>query len=205
MTIAILYALDIKIVYRLRVRVRLGTRLLYILSFDSMSNAAVQSRPKFQKKMKKGAKETSLLAVDPAEIAIPADGDDVGKEHAVLQREKGKVDGLDKRPDHPVGLESGPPGLLEALRGRGALHGGHAAEEDANHGGGKDGLVNEDAGEDFGALVGKGDAAGEKVEPGSGGRSKYGFLLFLCNVSNLGPCWLKRLQIRLKGVNSPPP
>ncbi len=117
----------------------------------------------------------SLLAVDPAEIAVPADGDDIGKEHAVLQGQECKVDGLDKGPDHPVGLEGGPPGFLEALLGGGALHGGHAAEEDANHGGGEDGLVDEDAGEGLDALVGEGDAAGEEVEPGSGGRAKDDF------------------------------
>lgn len=64
---------------------------------------------------------------------------------------------------------------MEALLGRGALHGGHAAEEAGNHGGRKDGLVDKDAGEGLGALVGKGDAAGEKVEPSGGGRAKDDF------------------------------
>lgn len=114
-----------------------------------------------------------LFAIDPAQIAVPANGNDIGEEHAVLEREKGKVNGLDKGPDHPVGAEGGPPGLLEALLGRITLHGGHAAEEDGNHGGRKDGLIDKDAGEGLDALVGRGDAAGEKVEPGGSGRTKY--------------------------------
>lgn len=47
----------------------------------------------------------SLLAVHPAEVAVPADGDDVGKQDSVLERQECEVDGLDKRPHHPVGLE----------------------------------------------------------------------------------------------------
>lgn len=109
-----------------------------------------------------------LFAVDPAQVAVPSDGDDVGKEHAVLEGQEGKVDGLDKGPDHPVGAEGGPPGLLEALLGAGALHGGHAGEEDGDHGGREDRLVDEDAGHGLDALVGEGDAAGEEVEPGGG-------------------------------------
>lgn len=110
-------------------------------------------------------RQNKLLAVDPAQVAVPANGDNVGKEHTVLQRQEGKVDGLHKRPDHPVGAEGGPPGLLEALLDAGALHGGHAAEEDTNHGRGKDGLVDKDAPEGLDALIGEGDPASEEIEP----------------------------------------
>lgn len=44
------------------------------------------------------------LAVDPAQVAIPANGNNIGKQDAVLERQKGEIDHLHKRPDHPVGL-----------------------------------------------------------------------------------------------------
>ena len=90
----------------------------------------------------------------------------------MLQGEEGEVDELDERPDHPVGLERRPPRLLEALLGAGALHGGHAAEEDANHDGREERLVAADAGERLEARVAQVDAAGQDAEPRRGDGSK---------------------------------
>lgn len=86
----------------------------------------------------------------------------------MLERQEGEVDHLDKGPDHPVGLEGRPPRLLQALLGAGSLHGGHAAEERADHNGGKDELVAGDAGEHLDALVPRVDVAGQEAEPGGG-------------------------------------
>ena len=110
-----------------------------------------------------------LLSVDPAEVAVPANGDDVGEQDPVLQRQVGEVDELHKRPDHPVGPQRRPPVLLEPLLGAGALHGGHAAQEDADHDRGEGALVAADAGEGLEArAAGDDDLARKQVEPGRG-------------------------------------
>lgn len=90
----------------------------------------------------------------------------------MLQRQEGEVNRLHKGPDHPVGLERGPPGRLELLLGAVALHGGHAAEEDTDHDRREGELVSGDAGNCRKALVGRVDAAGQKVEPCCGSRTK---------------------------------
>lgn len=114
----------------------------------------------------------SLLAIDPAEVAVPANGYDIGKQDAMLKRQEGKVDCLNNGPHQPVGLQGRPPRLLEALFGTGTLHGGHAAEESANHDGSKQRLVASDAGESFNSRVPKVDIASQESEPGCGDRAK---------------------------------
>lgn len=108
----------------------------------------------------KYSQTSALLAVDPAEVAVPADGDNVGKQDSVLERQEGKVDGLHKRPHHPVGLQGRPPSLLEALLGTVSFHGSHAAEEHANHDGCKQGLVAGNAGKSFDSRVSEANVAG---------------------------------------------
>lgn len=120
------------------------------------------------KRQKLSQKRPPLLVVDPAQVTVPANGHNIGKQHTVLQGQEGKVDHLDKGPDHPVCLERGPPCGLELLLRAAALHGGHAAEEDADHDGGEGELVAGNAGHGGEALVGRVDAAGEEVEPGGG-------------------------------------
>lgn len=115
------------------------------------------------------------LAVDPAEVAVPADGDDVGKHDAMGQGHVGEVDELDERPDTPVSLEGRPPRRLELLLGAGALHGGHAAEEDADHDGGEAALVDGHAGEGGEPRVGRVDAACDEVEPSGSHRAEDAF------------------------------
>lgn len=88
----------------------------------------------------------------------------------MLQGQEGEVDHLDKGPDHPVGLKGGPPGGIKLLDGAVALHGGHAAEEDADHDGREGELVACDARDRLEALVGWADATGQEAEPGGGGR-----------------------------------
>lgn len=142
-----------------------------------------QKQTEEKKKESKRDKVGSLAAVDPAQITVPADGHDIGKEDTVLEGQEGKVDGLHKRPNHPVGAEGRPPHLLEALRGTGTLHGGHAAQKGANGDGRKQALVNDDAGGCLDTLVGKGDTTGEEVEPGSGSRTKNDFIFVKLDVS----------------------
>lgn len=112
------------------------------------------------------------LAVDPAEVAVPSDGDNVGKQDAVLKRQKGKVDGLNKGPHQPVCLEGGPPRRLQTLLCARSLHGGHAAEEGTNHDGGKQGLVAGNTGERLYPWVSERDVAGQESEPCRGDRAE---------------------------------
>lgn len=119
----------------------------------------------------------SLLAIDPAEVAVPANGYDIGKQDAMLKRQEGKVDCLNNGPHQPVGLQGRPPRLLEALFGTGTLHGGHAAEESANHDGSKQRLVAGDAGESFNSRVPEVDVASQESEPGCGDRAKDAYAL----------------------------
>lgn len=100
----------------------------------------------------------AALAVHPAEVAVPTNGDDVGKQQTVLQRQEGEVDKLHGRPEHPVGLESRPPGRFKAFRGAFALHGGHAAEEDSNHDGSKQQLVSRHTRRRLDPSIPEGDA-----------------------------------------------
>lgn len=151
------------------------------------------------------------LAVHPAEVAVPANGDDIGKQQAVLQRQEGEVDKLDKRPQHPVGLQSRPPGGVEALLGAFALHGGHAAQEDSNHDGSEERLVGRHARQRLNTGISEGDATGEEAQPGGCNRAKN-----TCNrlvrkekFFNLnGPenwvlCWLaKRREVVMVGLGS---
>lgn len=112
------------------------------------------------------------LAVHPAEVAVPANGDDIGKQQTVLQRQEGEVDKLHKRPEHPVGLESRPPSGVEALLGAFALHGGHAAEEDSNHDGSEERLVGRHSRQRLDTGISKGDATGQETQPGGCNRPK---------------------------------
>lgn len=114
----------------------------------------------------------AALAVDPAEVAVPANGDDIGKQQTVLQRQEGKVDKLHRRPQHPVGLEGRPPGLVEALLGALALHRGHAAEEDADHDGSKQQLVSRHARQRLDSGIPEADATGQEAQPGRSNRAK---------------------------------
>lgn len=88
----------------------------------------------------------------------------------MLQGQECEIDGLDERPNHPVGLESRPPRLLKSFFGAGTLHGGHAAEESTDHDRGKEGLIAEDTSSGLDSSVGKVDIASQESEPcGSNG------------------------------------
>lgn len=113
-------------------------------------------------------------AVEEAEVAVPADADKVDKQDAVVQRDELEVDELDERPDQVVGLEGGQVALGELVGGRAALHGGHAAEEDADHGGREDALVDGHARQDLGVLIAQHHAPLQELEPRRGGRAEYG-------------------------------
>lgn len=107
--------------------------------------------------------------IHPAQVAVPSNRDDIGKQKPVLEGQESEVDKLDKGPDHPVGLEGGPPGLVEPLLGARAFHGGHAAEEDTDHDGSKAQLIASDAGK--GLEMGSardGDSTSQEGEPSGG-------------------------------------
>lgn len=90
----------------------------------------------------------------------------------MLQRQKREIYRLNKRPHHPVGLESWPPRLFETLLGASTLHGGHAAEENTDHDWGEEGLVAEDTSSGLNSSVGKVDVAGQESEPSGSNRAK---------------------------------
>ena len=71
-----------------------------------------------------------LLAVQVAEVAVPAQRDNIDDENSVVQWNQLEVDSLDKRPHHPVLCQSGPVALLQLLLWTCTLHDGHAAQED---------------------------------------------------------------------------
>lgn len=87
-----------------------------------------------------------------------------------------EVDQLHERPDQVVGLQGGQVALLELLLRRAALHGGHAAEEDADHGGREDALVDGDARHDLGVLVAEDDPALQELEPGRRDGAEHGYV-----------------------------
>lgn len=118
----------------------------------------------------------SLGAVEEAQVAVPADADNVNKEQSVLQRHKGKVDGLHGGPDVVVARQGGAVVFVELLLGVGPLKDGHGGEEDADHDGGEDALVAGDAGDGLDCWVAVDDVAGEEVEPccGDGAEDDWG-------------------------------
>lgn len=113
------------------------------------------------------------LAVDPAQITVPPNGNNVGEENAVLQRQKREVDSLNERPHHPVGLESRPPRLFKTLLGASALHGSHAAKERTDHDWGEEGLIAEDASSGLNSSVGKIDVACQESKPSGSNGAKH--------------------------------
>lgn len=110
----------------------------------------------------------SFRAVERAEEAVPPDTDHVDEQQAVLQRDQGKVEGLDGGPNQPVGRQRGPVALFKLGLGAGALEGGHGGEEDTNHDGGEDELVGGDAANGGGGGAAEVDVAREEAEPGRG-------------------------------------
>lgn len=115
-----------------------------------------------------------LLAVDPAQIAVPANSYYIRKEQTELERHNSKVDCLDSRPHHPVCLEGRPPRLLYALLSIGAFQLGHAAEKHANHDGCKNRLVDRDAGDCLDLLALENDPTSQKAVPERSDRPKDG-------------------------------
>lgn len=109
-----------------------------------------------------------LLAVQETEVRVPANADDVDKEHTVVKRDKLEVHHLDKRPEHVVGRERRLVVLVELLLDRATLECGHGGQEDADHNGGKNTLVNRDASEHLGVLILEDDVVLQELEPGCG-------------------------------------
>lgn len=109
--------------------------------------------------------EMGLLGADQAEVRVPADRNGVDGEHAVLQRHELEVDHLYKGPDHPVGLQRVPVGLLELLLGRGTFEHSHARQEHADEGRCENQLVAGHARQNLGVLVGENDFLREDLEP----------------------------------------
>ena len=114
-----------------------------------------------------------LGAVEIAQIAVPADADDVDDEDAMVQRDELEVDHLHERPDQVVGRQGGLVVLLELLPRRGALQDGHAAEEDADEGRGEQTLVAGHARQDRAVGRAQVHVALQETEPGRRGRAEH--------------------------------
>jgi hypothetical protein len=93
-----------------------------------------------------------------------------------MQRHQLEVDGLHERPDHPVLLERGRVCAFQLVLRAGALHDGHAAEEDKQVGAGKDGLVASHAGNNLEVLVLEDDLVLQELEPGRSGGTEDGYV-----------------------------
>lgn len=115
-----------------------------------------------------------LLGVDPAQVRVPANRYDIGKEQTVLQGNEGEVDDLDGRPEHPVGLQGWPPGLVDSFLCTLPLHCGHTAKEYTYHDRCKTKLIAGDPSEDFRLLVPwHVDPACEESEPCCSNRTEH--------------------------------
>lgn len=68
----------------------------------------------------------------------------------MIQWDELEVHGLHKWPDHPIGSQGALVILVELIADRTALEHGHGGQEHADGAGGKDALVEGDAGEDGG-------------------------------------------------------
>jgi hypothetical protein len=79
----------------------------------------------------------NLLAptrVEVAQIAIPAQTNNVHDQHAVLHGHVLEVCKLHPRPDHKILGQAGDVGVLQALLGRVAFEVGHGGEEECYYG-----------------------------------------------------------------------
>ena len=94
----------------------------------------------------------------------------------MLQRYELEVDSLNEWPDHPVLLQGRRIGLVELILRAASLHDSHAAEEDEEVGGRKNGLIDSNARSDLEVLVLQYHLVLEKLEPccGSGTEDCWG-------------------------------
>lgn len=93
------------------------------------------------------------MTVDPAQVTIPSQRNDVDEQNSVMQRNKLEVDHLNERPNHPIALQCRPVALLQLVLRTCTLHYSHTAEEAEQVGTGEDGLIGGYSGQDFGVLV----------------------------------------------------
>ena len=70
-------------------------------------------------------------AVQKAEVAIPAQRDDVDNQHPVLHGYVLEICKLHPWPDHEILSKAGDVGVFEALCGRCAFEVGHGGEEES--------------------------------------------------------------------------
>lgn len=96
-------------------------------------------------------------AVDHAQEAIPANGDNVHQQHSVVQRYELEVDDLNERPHHPIGTQSLPVTLIQLVLRACTLHDRHAAQEAEQVCASEEELVACNSGDDLEVLVGKDD------------------------------------------------
>jgi hypothetical protein len=128
----------------------------------------------------KGIEKTlSFRAVEEAQVAVPADGNEVDEQDAVRQRDKLEVDELHKGPDEVIGLQGGQVALVQLLLGAAALHDGHAAQEDADEGGREQALVAGHPGQDLGVLVLEHHLVLQEAEPGRRRGAEDGWCMVL--------------------------
>lgn len=115
-----------------------------------------------------------LHAVHPAEVTVPADGNDIGEQDTMLQGHECEVDHLDEGPDQPIRLQRRPPGLLQPLLGAYAFHSCHAAQEDTDHDRSEGTLVTPNACESLEAWSSSDiHSAGKEIDPCGHDRAKH--------------------------------
>lgn len=106
-----------------------------------------------------------LLAIQVAEIAVPAQRDNIDDQDSVMQGNQLEVDGLDEWPNHPILCQGGPVALLQLFLRACTLHDGHTAQEDEQVGASKYSLITSNSGKDFSILVFEDDFVLQELKP----------------------------------------
>ena len=115
---------------------------------------------------------TVPLFANVTEVAVPKDGETVNEENAVVDWDKGKVDHLNKWPNHPITLQRALVGSSELLAWAYSLKNGHGAQEDEQVGWRKDKLVDGNTCTDLELLVLEANLGLEELEPSRRSRAK---------------------------------
>lgn len=106
------------------------------------------------------------MAVKEAQVAVPAQRNDIDDQNPVVQRHKLKVDRLNERPNHPILLQRSKIRAVQLILRARTLHNRHTAQENEEVGASEDSLVGSDAGEDLEVLVLEHDSVLQEFEPG---------------------------------------
>lgn len=146
---------------------------------------------------------SNLRSIQVAQVAVPADADDVNEQHAVLERHVLEVDGLHRRPHHVVGRQRVLVVLVQLVLRLAALKERHAAQEHADHDGREHALVEGYLRGNRGVLGLELHVSLQEAEPLCGGGAEDD-----CRGGTLasvtGMCkWLCEMRCRLRRVAPP--